>query len=201
MTYGNYGEVIPGLTIDGRQITAGVFDETQVRAAAGLTLALGATAFAYAYFGKVYEPIKLVTVLFFIEFTVRVALGIRYSPIGQLAKLMTRRHAAVWVSARPKRFAWSLGLAMSFAMAIITNVDIRGALPLTICMICMVLMWMEAVLGLCLGCEIYRFMVRRGWVARDAASEICRDGTCTVEADSAARRQTQSAALPGEDRA
>ena len=41
-----------------------------------------------------------------------------------------------------------------------------SAVPLTICLICMALMWLEAVLGLCLGCEIHGALVRRGWLAK-----------------------------------
>jgi hypothetical protein len=111
----------------------------------------------------------------------RVALGLKFSPFGQLARLLTWRHAPQWVSAKPKRFAWSLGLVMSLAMMVITNSQIRGVLPLTVCLICMTLMWLEAVLGLCLGCEMYGAMVRRGWLARDEAYEICSSGACAVE--------------------
>ena len=173
-----FGETIEGLAMAGQPIKAGVFDENQVRAAAGITLVLGAVAFVYAYFAKLYLPIQLVTTLFFIEFALRVGLGLRYSPVGQLARLLTWRQPPHWVSAKPKRFAWSLGLVMSLAMMIITNSHIRGALPLSICLLCMTLMWLEAVLGLCLGCEIYALMVRRGWVARDDAFEICSRGAC-----------------------
>jgi hypothetical protein len=173
-----FGEALEGLAVEGRPVVAGVFDERQVRAAAGLTLALGAVAFAYAALAKEYAPIQLVTVFFFAEFALRVGLGLRYSPIGQLARLLTARGAPEWVSAKPKRFAWSLGLAMSLAMAVITNSHIRGALPLTICLICLALMWLEAVLGLCLGCEIHALLVRRGWADRDEAFEICTGGVC-----------------------
>lgn len=176
-----YGETIRGLTPAGRPVQAGVFDEHQVRAAAGLTLVLGALAFVYAYFAKEYAPIKAVTALFFIEFSLRVSLGLRYSPIGQLARLLTWGRAAHWVSAKPKRFAWTLGLLMSLAMTLITHFDIRGTLPLTICLICLILMWLEAVLGLCLGCEIYAALRRRGWVAPDEAYEVCSGGACAVE--------------------
>lgn len=175
-----FGEVMTGLSIDGKPLKAAVFNEHEVRAAAGITLVLGAVAFVYAYFAKVYVPIKVVTTLFFIEFLLRVGMGLKYSPVGRVAKLLVKRQPAHWVSAKPKRFAWSLGLVMSFAMMLITNSDIRGTLPLTICMICMTLMWMEAVLGLCLGCEMYGFMVRRGWIARDEAFEVCTHGACSV---------------------
>jgi hypothetical protein len=185
-----YGEVIHGLSLAGRPLQAGVFDEHQVRAAAGLTLALGTAAFVYAYFAKEYAPIKGVTALFFVEFALRVSLGLRYSPIGQLARLLTLGQAAHWVSAKPKRFAWTLGLLMSLAMTLITNFDIRGTLPLTVCLICMTLMWLEAVLGLCLGCEIYGALLRRGWVAKDEAYEVCSRGAC------AADRRPHAAASP-----
>jgi hypothetical protein len=184
MLTGTFGETIEGLSIDGRPIRAGVFDEHEVRAAAGLTLVFGAVAFVYAYFAKEYAPIKLVTSLFFIEFLLRVGAGLRFSPFGQLAKALTWNQPPHWVSAKPKRFAWSLGLVMSLAMTVITNVNIRGALPLTICLICLTLMWLEAVLGLCLGCEIHGAMVRRGWLAKDEAFEICSRGACSIESRS-----------------
>ena len=184
-----YGRIIQGLTHDGNEVRAGVFDENQVRAAAGLTMALGATAFVYAYFAKVYLPIQLATTFFFVDFLLRVAFGIERSPTGIVGRWMTRREAAPhWVSARPKRFAWSIGLVMSCAMMLITNGGIRGALPLSICLLCIALMWMEAVLGLCLGCEIHRVLVRRGWVGRDEAYEICTNGACAIDPRRAAVR-------------
>ena len=92
----------------------------------GLTLVLGAVAFVYAYFAKLYVPIQVVTTFFFVEFLVRVTVGIQYSPLGVVARWMTQRQAPDWASAKPKRFAWTLGLAMSFAMMVITNSGIRA---------------------------------------------------------------------------
>jgi Domain of unknown function (DUF4395) len=190
MSTRSYGQTVDGLSIAGRPVEAGVFDEHRVRAAAGLTLVAGAVAFVYAYFDRQYQPIQFITGLFFVEFLIRVAHGIRFSPFGLLAGLLTRGRQALWVSARPKRFAWSLGLAMSLAMTVITNAQIRGALPLAICLVCLILMWLEAVLGWCLGCEIYGAMVRKGWLARDKDFEICNGGACAVEP------QTAREALP-----
>lgn len=176
-----YGQTITHIQLNGQPLQAGVFDENQVRAAAGLTLALGAVALAYAFLGKIYLPIQTVTTLFFAEFLIRVTWGITLSPLGVIAGWMTRRNAPHWVSAKPKRFAWSLGLVMSLAMMVITNSGIRGPLPLTICLICLTLMWLEAVLGLCLGCEMHRLLVRLGWMQPDRDFEICANGACTVQ--------------------
>lgn len=89
-----FGDVVPGLAIDGRPAQAAVFNEHEVRAAAGLTLVPGAIAFVYAYFAKLYLPIQLVTALFFVEFGVRVTLGIRRSPVGVIARW--RRATRCW---------------------------------------------------------------------------------------------------------
>jgi hypothetical protein len=159
---------------------AGVVDEHRVRAAAGLTMAAGAVAFTYAYFRQLYWPLQAVSALFTLEFLVRVTAGLRFSPFGLLAGLLTRRRPE-WVSARPKRFAWTLGLAMAGAMAVITNAGVRGWLPRTICLICLTLMWLESVLGLCLGCEIHRLLIRQGWAASDRAPVVCADGACDIQ--------------------
>jgi hypothetical protein len=177
-----FGERIPGLTRDGRALRAPVVNERVVRAAAGITLVIGAVAFSYAYFAREYVPLQAAASLFCIEFAARVTSGIRHSPIGLVARGMTRGQPPVWVSAKPKRFAWTLGLVMATAMTAITNSGIRGYLPRTICLICLTLMWMESALGVCLGCRIYAALAARGWMARDAEIEVCADGACRVDA-------------------
>jgi Domain of unknown function (DUF4395) len=181
----SFGEYIPGLEVGGRAMRGAVFDENQVRAAAGIMLALGGFAFVQAWLAQRYLPIQLVTTFFFLEFALRRWRGLRGSPVGRLAAWLTARQTPLWVSARPKRFAWTLGLLMSAAMMVITNAGIRGALPLSICLLCLTLMWLETALGLCLGCEIYRAMVRRGWITVDDAYEICTHGACSLSAQPA----------------
>lgn len=167
--------------VEGKELHAAVVNEHQARAAAGITMALGAVAFVYANFDKVFWPIRTVSAFFVLDFGIRVADRLERSPSGLVAGWMARRHAPQWVSTKPKRFAWTLGLVMALGMTVITNSGIHGPLPRTICLICLTLMWLEAVLGLCLGCEIYGLMVRRGWRTPDDAFEICPDGACTVD--------------------
>lgn len=176
----SFGQRISGLAADGTELHAAVADETEVRAAAGVTMVLGAVAFGYAYFAAEYVPLQVVSTLFFVEFFVRLTAGLRYSPMGVLARAMTLRHPPDWVSAKPKRFAWTLGLGMAFSMMVITNSGVRGTLPRTICAICLTLMWMESVLGVCLGCKIHGLLVRRGWATKDPAFEVCAHGECEL---------------------
>jgi MFS family permease len=176
----SFGQRISGRTADGVELHAAVVDENQVRAAAGVTMVMGAVAFSLAYFNHQYALLQVVATLFFVEFLIRLTAGLSVSPIGVIARAMTLRQAPDWVSEKPKRFAWTLGLGMTFAMTIITNSGIRGMLPRTICAICLTLMWMESVLGLCLGCQIHALLVRRGWATKDPAFEICAHGECNL---------------------
>ena len=175
-------DVLEGRAKDGGPVLAPVVDEHVVRAAAGTTMVLGAVAFAYAYFEHWYWGLQVVSSFLFVEFLVRVSAGISRSPVGLVAGWMTKRQAPDWVSAKPKRFAWSLGLAMAGAMMLITNAGIRGWLPRSICLVCLTLMWLESAVGLCLGCEIHGQLVRRGWARQDEAFEICAHGACDVGA-------------------
>ncbi len=177
-----FGEVISGLAPDGDELRSAVFNENEVRAAAGLTMVLGAVAFAYAYFAANWLPLQVVTTLFFVEFFMRVTTGLRYSPIGVIARQLTRRQPPEWVSAKPKRFAWTIGLVMSFSMMVLTNSGVTGIVPRTVCLICLTLMWLESVLGICLGCELHGRLVRRGWTTKDPAFEVCAHGACELPA-------------------
>jgi Domain of unknown function (DUF4395) len=195
-----FGQHISVRAEDGKELQAAVFNENEVRAAAGLTLVIGAVAFSYAYFDQQYIPLQVVAGFFFVEFLIRVTAGLRYSPVGLIAQAITRSQPPEWVSAKPKRFAWTLGLAMTFSMTIITNSGIRGTLPRTICVICLMLMWMESALGLCLGCKIHSVLVRRGWTAKDPAFEVCANGACEPLTGVIRRRRSRAdraAGAPG----
>ena len=154
-------------------------DERLVRAAAGLTLALGAVAFFAALLGHDYRPLRAVTLLFAADFALRLVAGPGRSPVGAVAALLVRRLPAEPVSLRPKRFAWSLGLAMSAAMAVVTNAGVTGWLPRSVCLVCLTLMWLEAVLGVCLGCQVHRLLVRRRLLPADPGL-VCADGACVL---------------------
>lgn len=175
-----FGQRVAGLVVNGRALRAPVFNEVEVRAAAGLTMVIGAVAFSYAYFEHEYVPLKVVTSFFFTDFAIRVTAGLQYSPTGLLSRAMTRMRPPEWVSAKPKRFAWTLGMMIAGAMTGITNVNIHGWLPRSLCLLCLTLMWMESVLGFCLGCKIYALMVARGLRGRDDEIELCAGGVCEV---------------------
>jgi hypothetical protein len=175
-----YGQRISGVNADGDALQAAVFNERVVRASAGLLMMFGFVAFFHALLDKDYLLLKIAAAYFLFEFLIRITVGIHRTPSGYIGHLMTRRYPPEWVSAKPKRFAWSMGAGISFAMVIITNAGITGYLPRTLCLICITLMWLESVLGFCVGCEIYRQLVKRGVASNDPAYEICAGGVCAI---------------------
>jgi hypothetical protein len=137
-------------------------------------------AFSYAYFDTQYIPLQGVSTLFFVEFLARLTVGSPIQPVGVIARVMTLRQAPDWVSAKPKRFAWTLGLGDGVLDDDHHQQrDPRHAAPDDL-RICLTLMWMESVLGLCLGCKIHALLVRRGWATKDPAFEICAHGECKL---------------------
>src|SRR4051794_33997630 len=109
----SFGQRITGVAADGTELHAPVFNENAVRAAAGITMVVGAVAFSFAYFNKQYIPLQIAATFFFVEFLSRLTVGLRYSPVGLVSHAMTSRRPPDWVSAKPKRFAWTLGLGLS----------------------------------------------------------------------------------------
>jgi len=93
----SFGEHISGLTAGGREVRAAVFDEHEGRAAAGLTMVVGAVGFGPAYFQHQYLPLRLVTAFLCAEFLVRVTVGLRYSPASLVARALLRGRPPEWV--------------------------------------------------------------------------------------------------------
>ncbi len=174
-----FGEIIPGLTIHGRPAPYPVMNERAVRATAGLMLMTAAAAFAQAFFLNNFLPLKIVTPIFFLDFTLRVLTGLTpLSPFGALGTFLVRHQKPEWSGATQKRFAWSIGIGVALVMTIITNMNITGAVPLTFCVLCMALMWLETALGVCVGCLIYQWLVRRGVLTAKEFPPACPGGVC-----------------------
>ena len=105
------------------------------------------------------------------------------SPTIWLSTWLARHHRPVWKPLAPKRFAWAIGASMiclclvffhpeKFAGAInaLTQHDwlptteqyLPRWLPLVMVWLCLGFMWLEAILGFCVGCKIHALLVRLG---------------------------------------
>jgi hypothetical protein len=176
-----YGQLIPNLTIDGQAANYPVINERAVRATAGLMFALGFFTLLTTVYTKNLTLASWVIPLFWLDFLLK-AINPKLSIFGLIGRQFVRGQKPDYVGAVQKRFAWSLGLMMASAVWLILFVfKIRGALPLSLCSICLALMWLESACGICLGCKIYYWLRRRGIVKDPGHNPACPGGVCAVK--------------------
>lgn len=163
----NYGEEVPGYDIR-------VVNEREARAAAGILGMLGTIViFIGIGFGHIIVAKVYLSFLFF-DFVARV-FNPRYSPSLLLGKFIVRNQKPEYVGAPQKRFAWALGWMISFPMVwwFVLHWDITFYKVL-ICVLCISLMFMESAFAVCVGCVIYK------WVMRNAP-QYCPGGVCEMK--------------------
>ncbi len=113
-SWNQFGYRFKDLEIYGRYANYEVIYEREVRAAAGIKLAIIAPSVAIAFFTGNYLPLKIVVTFVGIDFLIRLVTGLNpFSPIGMLARFMVRKQEPEWVGAAQKRFAWFLGIMMA----------------------------------------------------------------------------------------
>lgn len=167
--------------IHGKPAPYAVLNERSVRASAGIMLVLAAIGFSFGFFLKDYSLLKIVVVIFFIDFFLKVIIGSRFSPISFLGDLIVYRQEPEYVGAIQKRFAWSIGLVMSFIMILVLYVfHLQGPVSLAICTLCLVFMWLEAAAGICVGCAIYYSLINAKLIKEPEFRPACPGGVCSL---------------------
>ena len=119
-------------------------------------------------------------------FGARVLTGPRLSPLGRLATQVVapRLGAPKEVPGPPKRFAQAMGLVMSTAALVLGLVLGLEAAATAVLLVLAAAASLEAFAGLCLGCEIFRLLMRAGVVP---------ETVCLECADIRARNRARSA--------
>lgn len=179
--WNQFGYRFKDLEIYGRQADYEVINEREVRAAAGIKLAIIAPAVAIAFFTHNYLPLKIVVVLVAIDFLIRLVTGLTpFSPIGVLARFLVRKQQPEWVGADQKRFAWSLGFVMAINSLSLLFTGNAGILTKIFCGICITLMWMSASFGICPGCSLYNWAIKLRLIPEPNSRPACPGGACEI---------------------
>ncbi|MGE0340203.1 MAG: DUF4395 domain-containing protein [Xanthobacteraceae bacterium] len=161
-----------GEEIDGYDIP--VLNEREARAGAGILFALALIAFMNAFLVGNFAPIRVVAVVFFIDFFIRVLISPKYAPSLILGRLAVRNQTPEFTGAPQKHFAWALGLGLATIMVVlVAGFDVRGPINMLICVTCLTLLFFETAFGICIGCLLYRVLLRRETV-------LCPGGVCEV---------------------
>ncbi len=175
------GKIIPGLEINGNPAPYPVLNERAIRAGAGIMFVLGGTAFALAFLAQDFRLLKIVVVIFFIDFFTKVVLGPKFSMVSNLANFMVKNQKPEYVGAIQKRFAWSIALTMASLMILLLYVlEIHGPINLSVCLICLTFMWLETSVGICVGCKIYYGLIRLKIIKEPQFPPACPGGACPI---------------------
>lgn len=192
-----YGTIIPGLEIDGKPAPYGVVNERAVRAASGITFAIGFFTLMNLYYERNLPLAFSVVAVLWVDFLLKVFVGPEASFFGRIGAWLVRNQRPEYVGAVQKRFAWSIGLVISSIVLGLVGYQLflapvclhPGALtiasscllPMTLCGLCLVFMWLESVVGYCVGCSIHAVLVRRGMLKTGAYAPVCPGGVCDAD--------------------
>lgn len=154
-----------------------VLNERAVRAGAGILFFFAMIAFMNAWLLGNFEPTRVFVAAFLIDFTLRIFINPRYAPSLVLGQWLVRKQQPEWTGAPQKRFAWAIGFALASLMFWLLVVEqLVGPVNILVCALCLMLLFFEAAFGICLGCKVYEWVVRK-------PPELCPGGVCAVEPD------------------
>jgi hypothetical protein len=162
-----------GETVEGYNIP--VLNEREIRASAGILYFFILLAWMLIIFKESYFLIKLVNSFFLMDFIIRLMISPKYSPSLIIGRLIVGRQTPEYVSAAPKKFAWTIGLVLAsiiFLQLVVMNST--SVLTGIICQICLIFLFFEAVFGICLGCKFYPMFHKE-------KAQYCPGGTCELK--------------------
>jgi hypothetical protein len=162
-----YGEKVPGYDVT-------VINEREARAAAGILFMLGMIViFVGIGYGHIIVA-RVYLAFLFLDFTIRMITP-KYSPSLLMGKFVERNQKPDYVGGLQKRFAWTLGWLISLPMMwwFVLNWDITFY-KVMICVLCLTLMFLEGAFGICVGCIIYKYIVRED-------PQHCPGGSCEMK--------------------
>ncbi|MBL1280773.1 MAG: DUF4395 domain-containing protein [Fluviicola sp.] len=159
----NFGEIINGYGYK-------VVNERDARASAGIMFLLGLISLFSVHMYRTIFWAELFSITFIIEFIVRVLINPKYAPYMLIGGLIVSNQNPDWVEAKPKHFAWLLGMGLGLVMTYYIIFDVITPIRLGICWLCLFLMFVESVFGICLGCMLYKKMK---WKTYNCPGGIC----------------------------
>jgi len=149
-----------------------VINERDARASAGIMFLLGILSLFSFILSKNLFWAELFSITFIIEFIVRVFVNPIYAPYMLLGSLVVSNQEPEWVEAKPKKFAWVLGVILGFIMAYFIINNIVSPIRLLTCVLCLILLFLESAFSICLGCMMYKRLNKKLYK--------CPGGVCEV---------------------
>ena len=172
-----------GEDIEGKNFK--VVDERRMRASAGIMLLFGIIASINGFILQKYEIIPYIAGFLALNFIIGIFINPKYSPTILLANLFVRKQSSLPIGAVQKKFAWSLGLVLSitiFGLSILLQKDASFFEPVCfLCMICLILLYLETVFGICVGCKLYFLSIRLKLLKKPVEKPNCMGDACEID--------------------
>lgn len=162
----NFGEKVP-------EFDFRVINEREARASAGIMFLLGILSLFSVFTLRTLIWAEFFSITFILEFIVRMFINPKYAPYMLLGSLIVYNQKPEWVEAKPKKFSWSLGLLLGGIMTYYIIFDVISLVRLSICVVCLVLLFVESAFGICLGCVLYHQL--------QIQLQKCPGGICEVQ--------------------
>ena len=173
----SFGEYVEGINYK-------VLNERQVRASSGIMFLFGLVAFINGFILKNYLVIPYISGFLLLSFSVAVFINPKYSPTMFIAYIFVRKQTPLYIGAIQKKFAWSLGMALSaaiFVLSIFLLTDVSYFEPLCLlCLICLVLLYLETAFGICIGCKLYFLSIKMKLLKEPEEKPNCMGDACKV---------------------
>lgn len=161
-----------------------VLDERRVRASSGIMFLLGMIAFINGFILNKFAIIPYVSGFIMVSFLVAVFINPKFSPSIFIGYLFVRKQSPLPIGAVQKRFAWSLGLALSatiFVLSIMLLKDASLFEPVCfLCIACLILLFLETAFGICVGCKLYWLAIRIKLLPKPTEKPNCMGDACEV---------------------
>lgn len=176
----SFGETVSGYGFK-------VLNEREVRAISGILLLIGAIASINGFILSKFYVLPYLTGVLLYHFLISVLVNPKLSPVTWLARFMVRKQTPIYIGAVQKRFAWSLGATLSaviFGLSIVLNAtnDLSYFQPVCmLCLICLLLMYLETAFAICVGCKLYFLAIRLKLLKQPKVTPNCMGDVCEIQ--------------------
>ena len=161
-----------------------VLDEREVRASAGVMFLAGLIASINGFILHRFEVIPYIAGFLVLNFIIGIFLNPKFSPTMLIGRIFVRKQSALPIGAIQKKFAWSLGLALSstiFVLSILTLKDASYFGPVCrLCILCLILLYLETAFGICVGCKLYFLALKMKLLPKPTEKPNCMGDACDV---------------------
>ena len=161
-----------------------VLDERVMRASAGIMLVLGLIAFVNGFVLNKFDIIPYISGFLALNFIIGIFINPKYAPTYFIASRIVRGQTPLPIGAIQKKFAWSLGLAMSagiFGLSLMLVDDPTFFKPVCfLCIWCLAFLFFESAFGICVGCKLYHLFLDLKILKEPEVKPNCMGDSCEV---------------------